>query len=231
MQVAPEARTQERAHLIDMLKLEDHHIVCDVPSWGGYLAQGIPNASRIVCLDPSSSLLRESPYQVHRCDLPYLPLASCSIDRVGSLVGLHHMVPKDGQRFVQEMVRILRPGGVIALAEVVDGSPVSRFLNGPVNMYARGGHRGVFLRPGQASLLLQEAHCTVSESVLPVEWVFSSKQQMVSFCKNLLGMVMATLEQVQTAIYSHFDVVEHDGSIHLPWSLVYASGIKSKEPL
>jgi len=44
-----------------------------------------------------------------------------SVDRVLSLAGLHHLTAKQKQQFFFEAHRVLRPGGLIVVADVMQG--------------------------------------------------------------------------------------------------------------
>ena len=86
--LCPDARAQERHLLIERLALRPHHRVCDAPTGGGYLAEGLAALTapgRVVCVEPSrrfvSGVDAAFPRAVAR--LETLPLASGSVDRVG----------------------------------------------------------------------------------------------------------------------------------------------------
>jgi ubiquinone/menaquinone biosynthesis C-methylase UbiE len=55
-------------------------------------------------------------------------VASNAVDRVLSLAGLHHMSTDQKQQFLAEAYRVLRPGGMIVVADVMDGYDMAKHL-------------------------------------------------------------------------------------------------------
>lgn len=229
--IAPRARLIERQILIDLLRVEPDHVVVDAPAGGGYLAEGIRNLvrepSQIACVEPSRKFAEaiDTAFTKYISPLDDMPLASGTIDRVGSLAGLHHLTDK--ARFFQEACRVLKPGGLIVVGDVVEKTPVAGFLNGPVDLYTTTGHRGVFLRESEcASLLAAAGFVVISEEHRCCHWEFESVEQLVRYCRTLFGMVKATEHQVRDAIAEFFPLELTAGSVKLPWSLVYGVGVK-----
>jgi ubiquinone/menaquinone biosynthesis C-methylase UbiE len=231
--VLPFARDEERRIMIDLLDIAPQHMICDVPAWTGYLAEGIINlnlvedSGQITCIEPSSRFVQSiSNKFVKRCaqQVP-LPLADAAVDRLGSLVGMHHL--PDKLAFLREARRVLRLGGRVVVSEVGADTAVARFLNGPVDRYTVNGHKGTFVRPGELrDLLLEAGFERVIERFYHLHWVFPSTIEMARFCRGLLGLAMATEAQVLAAITDHFALDVTTESIRLPWSLVYATGVK-----
>jgi SAM-dependent methyltransferase len=164
---------------------------------------------------------------VHCSQQVPLPIIDESVDRVGSMVGMHHLIDK--LAFVRECARVLRPGGRVALSEVIVDSAVARFLNGAVHRFATNGHRGAFVRAGELCELLTAAGCVdVREERCDLHWVFPSTTEMVTFCYGLFGLSRASKEQVHDALFEYFDVQISDDGVRLPWTLVYSVGTKSR---
>lgn len=229
--IHPRARDLERRILIDLLQIESHHLICDAPAGGGYLADGlcplVQRTDQIICVEPSATFAAgvDPAYVTHVAPLDRLPLPDSTVDRVGSLAGLHHLGNKSA--FVHEAHRILKPGGRIAFGDVLDGTPAARFLNGAVDRYTTTGHRGVFLRPGECQALLRAAGFQSARVVhRRYCWNFDSEEQMVRYCHSLFGMVRASYEEVRAALVESFDIRHDPDKVRLPWSLVYAAGVK-----
>lgn len=235
--VSPLARAEERQIMIDLLGIEPHHVVVDVPAWGGYLAEGITNVSnpkQIICVEPSNRFAAsiDSRFDVRCASQMALPLVDATADRLGSLVGLHHL--PDKLAFVRECVRVVKPGGRIALSEVVEDSAVAKFLNGPVHHYTTNGHKGAFVKPGELQTLLVDAGCTLAtERFYHLFWRFTSLEDLARFARGLLGLAKATEEQTLEAIRDHFelDITMNDAmeitEVKLPWQLAYAVGVRA----
>lgn len=229
--IEPRAREVERALLIERLRLAPGLRVLDAPAGGGFLADGLraqwPDLDRVICVEPSLRFA-QGLAPVHErfvAPLHALPLPEASVDRVGSLAGLHHM--EDKPPFFAEALRVLRPGGVFALADVMQGTPVAAFLNGPVDRWTHTGHDGRFLQEGDASAWLRAAgFVEVVECHLACPWHFGSLGAMARYCRLLFGMVRADEETVAQDLVSHFRVECDVQGARLPWSLVYAVGVK-----
>lgn len=254
--VSPLARVEERQVMIDLLGVEPHHRVVDVPAWAGYLAEGITNIAdpkQIMCVEPSNRFAAGiNPKFDARCTSQMtIPTGDATIDRLGSMVGMHHL--PDKLAFVSECARVVKPGGRIVMSEVVEDSPVAKFLNGPVDRYASNGHKGAFVKPGELrDLLLAAGFTHVEEAFFHLHWKFESLGHMARFARGLLGLSKATDAQTLAAIREHFecdvyfkspdafkplrDAVEANDiaaqmavpcEVLLPWGLAYAVGVRS----
>lgn len=229
--IAPNAREEERAILIAMLRAGPDDVVCDVPSGGGYVADGIrpllKDPRQIVCVEPSPVFAKglDPAYRVHVGPIDRWPLADASVDRVASLAGLHHLDSKAS--LFHEAARALRPGGRMAVGDAMDATPVARFLNGAVDRYTTTGHDGRFLQPGELERLLKGAgFVDVVEVHRRYHWRFESAGQMARYCRALFGMVKASEDEVRFALEADFAVEKNGSGVMLPWSLSYASARK-----
>lgn len=225
---APNARFLERQLLIDRLCANTNSVVLDAPAGGGYLADGIPLAKRMYCMEPSyifGKPLQSSRHQLLNGSLEQMPVKNSCIDRVGSLAGLHHLPSK--QVFFDETYRVLRPKGIVAVADVQVKTPSALFLNDTVNRLTETGHHGIFFEQNEMTLNLEAAgfsHCT--EELLKCPWLFDKKEHMVTFCTLLFGLVNASPAAVLSEIENNLNVSTKGGKIQLGWSLVYAVGQK-----
>jgi SAM-dependent methyltransferase len=227
----PQARETERSLLIQRLDIEPGHRICDAPAGGGYLAEGIErlhgNHQEIVCIEPARGFINGIDPRFSRVgsSLTHLALKSNTIDRMGSLAGLHHVNEK--RDFVRETYRVLAPGGKIAIADVQDGTAVSSFLNDSVDRLSETGHKGIFFKPGELTFLLQaNGFEEVSEEHVRFTWDFPDTKTLVWYCKQLFGLVKGECADVEAELGRFFCIDETDGVAGLPWSLVYSVGTK-----
>jgi len=227
----PQARETERKLLLDLLDLQPGLVVCDAPAGGGYLADGImpPTGEhlRIVCVEPSPIFAKGIPPRFERvvASLHSLTLATHSVDRVGSLAGLHHLEPKTD--FFKEAYRILKSGGRFSVADVLDGSAPALFLNDTVDRLSDTGHQGVFLQRGElTSFLKTSGFVSVQEDYHQFTWDFSDMPAMAEYFKDLFGLTKGSLEHVRDEVRHALSVTVSAEGAHACWSLLYASGIK-----
>jgi SAM-dependent methyltransferase len=225
------ARETERSNLIAMLPLMAGDVICDAPAGGGYLAEGLieasPSGVSVICVEPSPIFAKgidpSFPSVVGRLD--GLPLASMSVDHVASLAGLHHIVDKSP--ILAEMARIVRPGGRVAVADVQAGTPVADFLNDTVDRLTDTGHKGLFFSPGELAALMIDANLAdVRERHLSFPWTFDGLATLIEYCRLLFGLVKADVGDVEVELRRYFTIDEQGGGTRLPWSLVYAVGTR-----
>ena len=126
------ATTRERTFkgkLLDQAGLEDDLDVLDLGAGSGTLAiwakQRVPGVS-IRGLDGDPAIIRQADRKAARAGvdirfdegLSYeLPYEDESFDRVLSSLFFHHLVLRDKERTIAEVVRVLRPGGELHVAD------------------------------------------------------------------------------------------------------------------
>ncbi len=130
---------------VESLDLGASHEVLDVAAGTGHLARAMaPRVRRVVALDLSPEMLREgeltaqlqglSNIQFEEGAAEQLPYASDLFDRVVSRLSLHHM--ESPRTVLAEMVRVCRPGGEVAIADIV--SSEDKALEAAQNRIERG---------------------------------------------------------------------------------------------
>jgi SAM-dependent methyltransferase len=116
------------AWMIDTLEPNPQDAVLDVAAGTGHLGRAIaPRVRCVVCLDLTPEMLHEGEQAAQRDGLTNitflrgaaenLPYPDSVFDAVVSRFGVHHFVEPMVQ--VREMVRVCRPGGKVALIDLV----------------------------------------------------------------------------------------------------------------
>lgn len=114
--------------MVENLDLHSHFAVLDVAAGTGHLSRAIaPHVKQVVALDATSEMLREGGRQAEHDgignivferglaeDLPY---PNDAFDMVVSRFAIHHFESPGPP--VQEMVRVCRPGGKVAVIDLV----------------------------------------------------------------------------------------------------------------
>lgn len=225
----PDARTAERARLLDPLPLDDLGRVVDLQAASGYVGQGLIERSgrrlRVASVEPSRELVRRLPRHLGPVHAPLhaLPFATRSVDAVVCLAGTHHS-PRLAP-IVDEAFRVLRPGGWISMAEAETESGPARFLNGFVDRWNDDGHDGRFVAPGDmADALSATGFEDVSESGVDVPWRFGDHAALVDFCHTLFGVRRASARQVADALGTVVGIESDADGVTLRWHLRYALG-------
>lgn len=227
----PLAREEERRVLLRSLDLQSGSRFLDVPAGAGYLADGLLEKSDIdvTCVEPSKVFgqMIGDRFSVICSPIDDIPVESGSFDAIGSLAGLHHI--EDRRPLFREWVRLLAPGGQLAVADVGLDSKTGDFLNGLVNRHTPQGHNGRFFAPGEFTGLMESAGLDgIQERSHTVHWRFQERDDAARFCRDLFFLQKLDELELGQALVDllglHWSAAER--TWRLPWELVYARGKK-----
>lgn len=221
----PQARRREFLHMLDAARIAPGMTVCDVPAGGGYLRDYLPADIHYLALEPSRPFASACAGrgQTVLGEFSSLPLAAGSVDRMVCLAALHHI--QDPSGFFAEAQRCLRADGVLALADVPEGSAVALFLNDFVDTHTPAGHAGRFLSQGTHGQLRDAGFVIDKATRLTFPWVFPDRAAMATFCAQIFGLE-ASGEVVLGGIDRYLSPAVANGSASLTWELMFLTAIR-----
>jgi SAM-dependent methyltransferase len=225
----PAARAEELKLLLRALQPQSGELLVDAPAGGGYLAAWLPPGVRYVAVETAAPFFHRCPEDALRrrllCPLSKIELPDASADVATSLAGLHH--EPDVDAVLEELARVLRPGGRLGVADVQLDSGPDRFLNGFVHAHSRLGHDGAFFDDSLADRLCAAGLHDVSLAPVPLRWRFPDAPSMVGFVRLLFGVDRATDAEIGAAIDELLGTEPvAGGGVALRWELLMATGRK-----
>ena len=231
MTLYPHARREEFRLVSQLAEVEEGHVVCDLPSGGGYLKDFLPAKAKILHVETSEVFAKlcrlNGRSNVFFSALDVLPFQQGSVDRVISLAALHHVADKASM--FRECHRILRPGGMLCIADVWSGSSVADFLDGFVNDYNSLGHKGAYLDAGSAAQLREAGFTLGRHSTATFPWEFDSIEAMTEFVQLLFGVDRASQADIIHFIDKHVGFWPGRTRPSVTWELCLIQAAKSYE--
>lgn len=204
--ICPKAREAERKVLLDLCENPVNKKICDIPAGGGYLAEGVFNrfgqSNTIYCVEPSpvfSSSIKSDFYIVNS-EMHTVAIQDKYFDLLLSLAGLHHCSNKN--RIFREWHRIIKPHGLLAVADVELESGADLFLNGFVDKYNKEGHEGLFFsKKEMKALFINNGFAIKFNQVKECPWQFESEEQMALFCRKLFALEVVSDNEIIDALH------------------------------
>jgi ubiquinone/menaquinone biosynthesis C-methylase UbiE len=222
----PQARSEEARRLLSHLALAPGSRWLDVGAGGGFLAEQAAASApgEAVGCDESAVFLGGAGGYALRTVADYrrLPFADASFDAAASLAALHHA--GEPPAVLAEMLRVVRPSGRVALADVARGSRAAEFLNDFVHAHTETGHRGRFYSDGEWAGSLRAAGGRAERaSRETLHWRFATRDAAARFCRELFGLIEETPERELDLALESLGLHESGAGWLLPWDMVFAS--------
>lgn len=221
----PDARSIEFQKAVTLSSVATGEYVLDFPSGGGYLRRYLPGGACYIAAETVPDYSRYADMLV--CDWDRIPLADGSIDVVISIAALHHLTDRR-ENVYREVCQLLRSGGRFVIADVAAGSAPADWLDHFVDRYSSQGHVASFLEAEEECARLTTAGLHVaSYEVQHYPWLFSSRRQMIDFCRGLFRLDKASDDCIQQGLHDYLGVNEtQDGGVELNWSLALSRAEK-----
>jgi ubiquinone/menaquinone biosynthesis C-methylase UbiE len=152
------------------------------------------------------------------CTFSSIPIRDTSVHRILSLASLHHLTNEERSAFYKEAKRILVPGGKLLIGDVQENTNQAAWLNIFVNKYNSYGHQGIFFSENDSKLVeMAGFHVTVEYKTY--KWVFESSTQMITFCKHLFHLDLASDKDILDGLQTYLDADKNNYTFE--WKLLY----------
>jgi len=208
----PQARNAEFERLFDACPVAAGARVLDLPAGGGYLARFLPADAQLVSLELSEGFGGGVDVHDPQRTWPHAPF-----DHAVCLAALHHI--EDQASFIRGMLGTLHPGGVLHVADVAAGSPLTRFLDGFVGRFNITGHEGGYLPRHEAFFARIGKLRRFGEFACP--WRFVDEAAMLDFCGSLFGLVDCPPAELRAALADLVGFEAEGAGVRLDWRLLY----------
>lgn len=197
------------------------------------IAQAVGSQGKYLVSDPSAYLLERLKARVNLPQVEVLVSSSEdlnlppeSFDKAWSFGTFHDALSQT--QVVANIYKALKPGGLLFIGDVFQGSSASRYFDSIVSKYREGGHEAKFLSAEFADSL-----CFIngfkSEKVRVVEllqkWDFPSENDIATFLYKILAMNLfpgeepERIEQTRKGLRDFFDIEHSEGIYKLNWPM------------
>jgi SAM-dependent methyltransferase len=210
----PRAMAEEFQTAVNALELQGGETVVNIPAGCVNLEQFLDSTIQYRPFEIVETFAKHVGQEV--CSLSEIPCEASSVDHVISVAGLHHSSDEERREFYKEVKRILKPNGLLVIADVQKGSSQDKWLNEFVDTYNTFGHKGQFWSE-EDKKRLEESGFSVTVSEKTYAWRFDSKQDMLAFSKDLFYLDKANLAQIEEGLT---EILQAD-STTIPWKLLY----------
>lgn len=247
-QIAPNAREQDIFYMNKLISPKIGEISIDIAAGTGFLTKNVATwtKSKVYAIDPSDVQLRNLERKCEGLSVKTI-LGSLSemstlenigddmgkIDFVTSFGGIHHIVDiegKNSQKMMFEHVsKVLKKGGRFVAADVSANTPLSNWFESIVKKYCLTGHEEKWLSPErlQGELIANTDLRYVKSEIIPLQWIFETKNHMAMFIKALNALDL-TNEEIVEKLATVLGFEERANKVYLNWPMIFFHLEKAK---
>jgi len=152
-----------------------------------------------------------------------IPVQSNSVNKIICLATLHHLNIHERDILYSEFYRILIPGGMLVIADVICNSPQAKWLNEFVDTYNSNGHKGLFFTEKDSELIAKNKF-NVNVTINKYNWNFKNENDLLHFCRLLFGLDLCTHDDLllnSIKKYLHYIEPNRNQDGKIPWKLIY----------
>jgi len=221
MMKIPDARDEEFKLLLKGISLKPVEAVLDFPSGGGYLKHYLPKSIKTYELETSKAFARISRCKIS--DWSSIPFSNEKFNAIFCCASLHHVSKANRKNFLSEAYRILKPGGILCIADIDKNEPVALFLNGFVNRYNSMGHDGDFLYSKSASEFAGKKFKVIRNELCRYHWYLHKNiLASLSFIKLMFGIDKVDYKSLETYLEKNLNLIRNENKRWIiNWSLRY----------
>jgi SAM-dependent methyltransferase len=230
----PEARNAELHETLNLIGDQIGNTIMEIGAGQGFLTSRllglVGSKGTIIAVDNSEqqlAALRKLLPDI-RCVLASsesVPIANNSADIIVSLANFHHIANKN--LAFQECARILKPDGILIIADVSAGTRVQKYFDEVVDRICSTGHKHKFLDEDTC-----RNHCALTDlevlswQMKSVPWRFSSDQEAGLFLK-LIHDASSSPEECWRAADTYLGSSKADDNcVLLHWELFFMTARK-----
>lgn len=206
---------------IDNLDLEKDDILLNAFAGGIPIEKYINNELNIkyLAFDMHKDFIVDS---IQQFTFDKIPVESNSVNKIICLATLHHLDICERNILYSEFYRILTPGGMLVIADVICNSLQAKWLNEFVNKYNSNGHDGLFFTAND-SKLIQTNGFNVDVHIENYNWNFKDEKNLLDFSRLLFGLDLYIDDNV---LLKSIKKYLHYNNNKIPWELIYFNCIK-----
>lgn len=224
----PEARADEFTTTVAIAGVQPGQRVADIPCGGGYLARHLPAGITLYPVDSSDvfadSFRGSSGQNLVLAPIDRIPLPDAGLDHILSIAGLHHI--EDRNPFWHECARLLRPGGVLTVADVAAGSAVAHFLDHTVDRHTDTGHHGHYFTVDTGAELSAAGFRVELVERRRIGWRADDVAALADFCRLLFGLRGIDSTELATILARDIGIHTVAAGVELAWELMFFRAVR-----